>query len=308
MKLTSHVIDLDGPVHYIDSGESSGDSREETPLVLVHGLGGSHANWLAVAPTLAKKRRVIALDVVGFGKSPLHGRRSRVTDNRRILSRFLDHVVGRPVVLVGNSMGGMLTMMHATTRPAALEGIVLVNPTLPKPKGTPLDREVTLAFAVYMIPFFGGHALRRRNAKMTPEQSVAEVMKLCCVDPSRIPREAIDAMVEVARHRRSYPWAEDAFIDAARSIVRKALQYERFVDLLSSLRVPTLLLHGTHDRLVPVESARAAARLRPDWTTVIFDDVGHVPQLEVPDAFVDAVEGWLEARRAKAATAREARP
>jgi pimeloyl-ACP methyl ester carboxylesterase len=100
------TIDLGGPVFYLDvTGPSSGPT-----FVLVHGLGGSHANWLALAPLLARRGRVLALDLPGFGLSPLAGRKASMSSSRSIMARFIHDVVGAPVVLVGNSMGGALSI------------------------------------------------------------------------------------------------------------------------------------------------------------------------------------------------------
>jgi pimeloyl-ACP methyl ester carboxylesterase len=98
--MQQRIVDLDGPVHYADFG---GTGR---PIVLVHGLGGSHVNWLGVAPQLAAHGHVLAIDLAGHGRTPSLGRTARVDDNRRLLGRFLETVVGEPAVLVGNSMGG----------------------------------------------------------------------------------------------------------------------------------------------------------------------------------------------------------
>src|ERR671911_1636646 len=96
----SRFADLDGPVHYV-----GWDGPPGRTFVLVHGLGGSLLSWLAVAPGLARHGPVLAMDLPGFGRTERYGRRSRVTDLRGTVSRFVDEVAGGgPVVLVGNSM------------------------------------------------------------------------------------------------------------------------------------------------------------------------------------------------------------
>src|SRR5262245_7091923 len=97
----SRFVDLDGPVHYVEW-----EGPPERTFVLVHGLGGSLLSWLAVAPRLARHGRVVALDLPGFGRTERNGRRSRLSDLRAMVSRFVDDVAGGPVVLVGNSLGG----------------------------------------------------------------------------------------------------------------------------------------------------------------------------------------------------------
>src|SRR5689334_11534423 len=103
-------VDLGGPVHFADFG------GEGPPLVLVHGLGGSHANWLAVAGRLSARFRVLAPDLVGFGRTPLAGRSTAVQANADLVGRFIDKVIGAPAIVVGNSMGGLCGALLASSR------------------------------------------------------------------------------------------------------------------------------------------------------------------------------------------------
>src|SRR5207247_1908767 len=124
--MRARTIDLDGPVHYADFGGTG------PTLVLVHGLGGSHVNWLAVAPVLARRARVLAVDLAGFGRTPLGERSADVHTNRVLLDRFLDAVAAGPAVLVGNSMGGLVALMEAALAPERVAGLVLVAPAQPR--------------------------------------------------------------------------------------------------------------------------------------------------------------------------------
>src|SRR5882762_4121025 len=127
------TVDLDGQVHYADFG---GEGR---PIVLVHGLGGSHVNWLAVAPGLAAHGHVVALDLAGHGRTRSMGRTAKVGDNRRLLGRFLDAVAREPAVLIGNSMGGYLALAEAAEEPAKVASLVLVNAAVPMAPGARVD-------------------------------------------------------------------------------------------------------------------------------------------------------------------------
>src|SRR5438034_11314373 len=97
--MRSRTIDLDGPVHYADFGGTG------PTMVLVHGLGGSHANWLAVGAGLAAHARVLAPDLPGFGRTPLAGRSARVRPHVELLHRPLDAVDGGPAALRGHPLG-----------------------------------------------------------------------------------------------------------------------------------------------------------------------------------------------------------
>ena len=97
-----------------------------------------------------------------------------------------------------------------------------------------------------------------------------------------------------ARRRRGRAWSIPAFLEADRSIARYVLRPRRFGKLIHRIGAPTLLIHGSEDRLVSVDSARWAASERPDWSYVEMTGVGHVPMLEAPEAFVALVIDWLD--------------
>lgn len=281
------TIDAGGPVHFADFGGSG------PRLVLIHGLGGSHANWLAVAPRLAERAQVVAMDLPGFGRTPPAGRSARVPANQEYLHRFLT-AIGAPAILVGNSMGGLIAMMEAALHPESVSALVLVAPAQPSPARTRIDREILLAFAIYAIPWVGEWYLRRRAARLGPEALVREVFRLLCVDPTRVPDDVRRAHVALAAERRTtMPDADRAFLEAARSLLAILRRRGPYDAMVGKIVAPTLLIQGARDRLVPLAASQALARQRPEWSIEVFDQIGHVPQLEAPTRFVDVVEGWL---------------
>ncbi len=294
--MRSRTLDVGGPVHVADFGGRG------TPMVLVHGLGGSHANWLAVGDALARDHRVVAPDLAGFGLTRPEGRSCSVEANAELLTGVIEEI-GRPAVLVGNSMGGMIAMMVAARRPALVEGLVLVGAAMPRPRSSRLDLAVTAAFVTYAFPGLGEMYVRQRAQRLGPEGLVRETIKLCTVDPSRVPRDVYEAHVELARTRREFPWAMEAYLDAARSLVRVLVQRRRYVAMMRSISAPTMLVHGDHDRLVPVAAARLAAQTCPRWRLEVFEDCGHTPQLEMPEKFVQTVEDFCAHGVADAASA-----
>jgi pimeloyl-ACP methyl ester carboxylesterase len=285
--------DAGGPVHFADFGGAG------TPVVLLHGLGGSHANWLAVGPALAERAWVVAPDLPGFGRTPPVGRPSRVYAQRECLHRFLTTVIARPAVVVGNSMGGLIAMMEAALQPESVSGLVLVAPAQPSPRGQRIDREVLITFLLYCIPWVGEWCVRRRILQLGSEGFVRELLQLLCVDPSRVPDDVRAAHVALVRERiTEMPWADHAFLEAARSLVvvlGHRRKYDRMVDAIAQR---TLLIQGTRDRLVPLAASQALARRRPDWAFEMFEDIGHVPQLEAPSRFASVVGHWLGRARA----------
>lgn len=293
--MKSLTVELDGPVHYVDFGGSG------RPIVLVHGLGGSHLNWLPVGTRLAAHGRVIAVDLAGHGRTPSLGRSASVGANRRLLGRFLEAVARAPSVLVGNSMGGYLAMAEAAAEPEKVASLVLVDPAVPNTRIRTWDPYVVSLFAAYALPGAGA-ALVRWRARRGPEQLVRDMLALCCADASRVPQEAVRAHVELARERLGLgPAVGRDFLAAQRSLMARLFRRRPFYAMVAGIRARALIVQGASDRLVRLEAARELAAARPDWRLEVLEGVGHVPQLETPERFLAAVEPWLslpEPRRA----------
>lgn len=293
--------DLGGQVHWVDLGGPA----DGPLLVCVHGLGGSHVNWLALAPLLTPTCRLVALDLAGFGRTRGHGRSTSVRGNTELLHRFLTEVTGGPAVLVGNSMGGLIAALEAAAHPEDVAGAVLIDPALPPSAAARPDPLAMAMFAAYFAPGVGKRFISHRRRVRTPEQLAMDTLRLCCTDPSRVPQEVVDAHFELARSREYYREMEAEFVLATRSTLWTLARRRRFTALLRSVDVPVLLLHGDKDRLVNVASARAAAKVHPSWRYEELPDIGHVPQLEAPERTAELVLDWLA--REGAGAARQAR-
>ncbi|HEX8099175.1 MAG TPA: alpha/beta hydrolase [Actinomycetota bacterium] len=300
----SQWIDLDGPVHYREwPGPSDGPT-----FLCVHGLGGSLLNWAGIAPGLAKRGRVLAPDLVGFGLTPTEGRKADVGSNRKILNRFIGALDLPPVILVGNSMGGKVSLIQAAHDPDTVNALILTDAVFPRAralKGQP-HPQIALAFAFYSNRRLGEMIATSRARKLGAEGLVRETLRLCAPDPSLIDPQLVAALVEQAKERMEFDYATAAFLEAARSIFRSQVAPGKFRQLVRRIKAPALVMHGARDRLVPVVAAREAAAEHDNWELVVFPDLGHIPQMEAPDRWLETVEAWLpvtsqqpfEARRA----------
>jgi pimeloyl-ACP methyl ester carboxylesterase len=296
----SRWVDLDGPVHYVDHGGPDGGPL----LVLVHGLGGSHVNWAAVAPVLARDHRVLALDLAGFGLTRGGGGRlTTVQANRDLLHRFVNEVAGAPAVVVGNSMGGLVTALLTATRPEAVAGAVLIDPALPVQLSSRPNPLVLALFAAYWTPGVGTALMRGRRRTRTPEQMAMETLRLCCVDPGRVDPEVVRAHIEFARSRGTYPSLEQEFVVATRSMLAVLARRGQLLGQLREVDRPVLVLQGEKDRLMPAPGVRAFAAELPSWRYEEAADTGHVPMLEAPDWTVERITDWLATEGAGAAEA-----
>jgi len=288
-------------VHYADFG---GPPR--APLIVcVHGMAGSAANWSALAPLLTGQYRVLAPDLAGHGLTRSGRRGTDVQSNRQLLHRFLEYVSAAPVILMGNSMGGMISLLEAGAAADSVAGLILVDPALPFVPARP-DLLIAAMFAAGALPGLGP-ALLRGVHLLPPEATVARTLSLCCHDPSRVPADVVAWHVAIARRRARFTEAGHDMGITTRSVIATAGPGgHAYRAGIAALRCPVLLLHGERDRLVPVSAAHAAARAHPSWSVVVLPDVGHVPQLEAPRECADAILSWLDA--AGRAAARGATP
>jgi len=285
----SRWTDIGGPVHYLDFGGPA----DGPVIVCVHGLGGAAVNWMAVAPLLTGSCRLLAPDLAGHGLTRAGGRGTGVAANRALLHQFMASVAPGPVILMGNSMGGMISLLEASAAPAAVTGLILIDPALPVVAARP-DPLAAAMFALYLTPGVGRAVMARRR-HLTAEQFVASVLGLCCVDPSRVPADVVARHLKLADQRATFASAERDFATALRSIVATASYPGRraYRRQIGSITRPVLLIHGTGDRLVPIAVARAAARANPAWSLAEIAGVGHVPQLEAPAETARVITEWL---------------
>ena len=287
------TADLDGPVHYLDFG---GDG---SPLVMVHGLGGHSLNWMAVGPGLAIDHHTYALDLAGFGRTPLFQRSAAVGANQALVHRFIHEVIGEPVILMGNSMGGHISILEAAQHPRWVKGLLLVDPAIPGVhKARPDPRMIGMGIAL-SIPGLAQSFMERRLRELGPDGLVRETIQLVAANPGRVRPDVIAAHVAITKERsllgrQNYR----AFLQATRSLALRMAD-PRFWTKVRLIEAPTLVIHGELDRLVPLSAVRDLLRRRPDWTLKVFEGVGHVPMMETPEQFLSVATDWMKAKIAE---------
>lgn len=286
-------VDLGGPVHYLEW-----DGPSERTFVLVHGLGGSHLQWLAAAPLLARRGRVLAIDLAGFGRTPRAGRSAKLTANRVLLARFIEEVAGGPVILAGHSMGGPIAMMQASVEPDSVRGLILTGSVYPWggiPSAIVRSPALLGGFVLYGGQGRLGEWVARQRVNADPDRLVRLWLRFVTADASTLPEPLVRAHAALLADQASDPDFTAAFVEAARSLARLGQNRERAFALLASLRSSVIAIHGRRDRLVPPSLAWTATEPHPDWWVRVMPDVGHVPQMEAPERWFAAVEDWLAA-------------
>jgi pimeloyl-ACP methyl ester carboxylesterase len=284
-----------GPV----DGDPAGAPRERA--VYVHGLGGASTNWTDLAALLAVRVEGWAVDLPGFGQSqpPPRGRYS-IRGHVRAVVDLLEHVrrqpgeaEGRPVHLLGNSLGGLVSLVVAARRPDLVRSLTLISPAMPVYR---VPAAFSRAMLLLLLP--GATSLaERRLAGVTPEQSVRSMIRMCFGHPERVPRERVDQAVEEMRTRAEQPWADRALAGNMRALITSYLRIGRANAwrMAASLRQPTLVVWGDRDRLVDPALAPRLAAAVPDARLRLLEEVGHVAMLEAPEPTARAVLGMLEA-------------
>lgn len=276
----SRFIEVDGlRLHYKEAGQG------EPALVLLHGFGASTFSWRRVLGPLARKRRVVAFDRPGFGLSQRPLRPTRrpspySPEGAADLTAGLMRALGiRRAVLVGNSAGGTVALLTYLRHPDPVAGLILVSPAIHLPVGVP----------PVLRPLFRTPPMERLGVALV--RAVAGRSRMLLErgyhDPSRITSEDLEGYL---RFLKAHDWD--------RALWHLALETGP-VDLrahLPQVRVPTLMVTGDDDRLIPTAVSVELAVRFPHGELAVLPDCGHLPQEECPEAFLEAVEAFLERR------------
>ena len=275
---------------YTDHGGSG------PPMVLVHGLGGSQQNWMLVASAIAEAGYgVTTVDLAGFGATPLADRESTLETNRRIVDGLINYLGRGPVVLVGHSMGGLISMLQAGANPDSVSRLVLLDPAVPLAKTSPLKPlPQSWVKALAHQPRVGA-ALATGLAKLEgPERLVGNALRQYCFDASQLDAGLVDALVDGERARIARGHAYLGYMQAYKSMLIRLRLVEAYdQEVVMKVKAATLLIAGSADTLTLTEFVRRLTGVRPDWTYEEMTGVGHNPQMEAPDRFVTVLLDWL---------------
>ncbi len=259
---------VDGrPVNTIELGSGP-------PLVFVHGLAGSWQNWLEQLPVFASDRRVIAMDLPGFGHSPMPRQPITIDGYVRLLEGLLDELQVGASAVVGNSMGGLIAAELAICAPRRVERLALVSPAGVSTYRRP-GRMPTLPALRLLELAVGGRigSVAARPALVTGRPRMrAATLGMVARHPSRLPAALAAEQVRGA--------GKPGFMQALEATLSCELRPG-----LPQTSCQTLIVWGDHDRIIPVRDADIFAEMVPDSHKFVFADTGHVAQLERPAAF-----------------------
>jgi pimeloyl-ACP methyl ester carboxylesterase len=262
------------------------------PALYVHGLGGASTNFTDLADLLSPWLDGHALDLPGFGHSgpPPRGDYS-IAAHTRLVVDYLEETGRGPVHLVGNSMGGAISIQVAARRPDLVRTLSLISPAVPdlRPK-----KGSDALMPLLLVPGVGTRVLARLD-QLPLERRVRAVIELCFAHPETVPPNRLAEAVAELQTRRGYPWAGEALLRSLRGLVRSYLTAGTRSPwfALSQIQAPAVVVWGQLDRLVDVANAPRVARTLPDASLLVLPDVGHTAQLEDPVSTARAILGLL---------------
>ncbi|MBD2296281.1 alpha/beta fold hydrolase [Anabaena sphaerica FACHB-251] len=266
--------------------------QNTTPLILLHGFGASIGHWRHNLEVLGKYHTVYALDMLGFGAS------EKATANYSVelwveqVYKFWQEFIRQPVILVGNSIGSLITLVAAAAHPDMVQGIVMMS--LPDPT---LELE---ALPTFLHPVVRGiknivasPLLLKPLFKLVRKPSLLRSWaSLAYANPEAITDELIDILAGPPQDRGS----TRAFIALCKAAIDANFS-PSVKKILPSLTIPMLLIWGQKDRFVPPLLAGQFARCNEKLEILYLEDVGHCPHDECPELLNQVILDWIKQNR-----------
>lgn len=263
-------------VHYRDEGPR----EDPLPLVLIHGTSASLHTWEGWVASLKGAHRVITFDLPGFGLTgPSAGGDYRDETYARFVLDLMDELKVQRFVVAGNSLGGEVAWRVALAAPARVERLILVDAA-----GYAFQPEsVPIGFRIARIP-----VLNRLAEILLPRSLVEASVRKVYGDPSRVTPALVDRYYELTLREGN-----------RRALGQRIRQMDRGAGAarIAGLKLPTLILWGGRDRLIPPDNARRFNADIAGSRLVMFDDLGHVPHEEDPARTVTAVMPFVAGAR-----------
>ncbi len=255
------------PINTIDMGEGPA-------IVFVHGLSGSWPNWLEQLPVFARDHRVIAMDLPGFGHSPMPQEKITISAYARLLDGLLEHLGVSAATLVGNSMGGFVSTELAIAFPQRVERLVLVSAAgISTYRHPGVERaEPYLRRLAPMVAAYTGWTAARSDWVTRRPGLRNLTLGFVTRHPNRLPAALAAEQLRGA--------GKPGFMQALQANIEYPIE-----ERLPEIACPTLIVWGAEDKVIPVADANVFERLIPNSRKAIFEDTGHMAMLERPASF-----------------------
>jgi len=256
-------ISIDGnKIRYLESGDS------DKTIVLLHGLGASAERWEFVIPEFSKHYRVIVPDLIGFGQSdkPLVDYTTEFFSD--FLSNFLQKLGITRTNIIGSSLGGQITAVFTSQHQEIIQNLVLVSPSGVMKHSTP-------ALDAYVM------------AALYPDIDLAKnAFEMMSGSSRQINQKIIESFVE----RMKLPNAKMAFMSTLLGLRNS----EIITKLLTKITIPTLIIWGEDDPVIPIKYADDFVSSIQDCRFFMMNKCGHTPYVDDPQKFTKLVLDFLE--------------
>lgn len=264
-KMTKYTVD-EQPVYAHEEGREGGQL-----VLLIHGWSSS---WYAVSPLLPvvnRRYRCLAVDLPGFGQSPPLKGRATIDGYVELLARLIRAETDRRAILIGHSMGGMISITLTLKYPDLIERMVLLCPTI--------SGKLSMFINLFMYPFvwmerFG---LTRRLVEVLEPQMLSVTDRLLrpalFADRSGITRQEYERIRADARRKGQGRVRAECF---------DAMRNHDLRGRLGEIQTPALVIWGMEDNTVPLRDASVVAQEWPDADLRVIPNAGHWPQFETP--------------------------
>ena len=272
------ILEDDQPINVVEMGEGP-------PLLFVHGLIGRWTHWVEQLTAFAGSHRVIAVDLPGFGDSPLPVRGGiSVPIYARTLARLMEALEISAAAFVGHSMGGFTSVELAIEYPELVERLVLVSPAGLSTYNDRRSLQLLAQARRFKGIFNTYHARVAAHAELLARhprlRRLEPTTNIVTRHPDRLPAAYVAEFVRGL--------AAPGFIDG----IEANLDYD-YRERLGEIACPTLIVWGRQDKVVTARDAELYERLIPNSRKVIFEDTGHMAMIERPAAFNALLEEFL---------------
>ncbi len=268
-------VELPGSeVTYVEIGEGE-------PIVFIHGISGCWQNWLENLPHFGRTHRAIALDLPGFSASPMPSWPIDMPAYGRLIHDFCEKLGVENATLVGNSLGGFIATEAVTATPGRFDRLVLVSAAGIMNTWNPEQRAVITAFAWKQL---GGTIADLGHWVVAHPRSREAFWRAFVRYPGRLEG---DLLLEQMRGGHCPGFGE---------ALQAAIQHD-IREKLGEIRMPTMLVWGQSDRVIPMAAALSYHRRIPHSRLEIFERTGHLPQLERPARFNLLLDEFLAEAR-----------
>jgi pimeloyl-ACP methyl ester carboxylesterase len=265
------------PVNVIDLGPEDPVGT----IVWIHGLAGSWQNWLENLPIFARTHRCIAMDLPGFGASPMPAEKISISGYAATVDELLRSLGVERAVVVGNSMGGFIGAEIAIRFGTWVEKLVLVSAaglTIEHQRHELGLRALRLVGGV--LTMTAGWLAAKSDVLAARRRSRFAMMSAFTAHADRLPGPLVSEQLRGS--------GKPGFVDALDAMTRYPIR-----DRLGAITAPTLVVWGEDDPLVPVRDAWLFGELIADARVVVYGDTGHVAMFERPEAFNALVGEFL---------------